>query len=230
MSVEFKLPNIGEGVNEADIADILVSEGDVIEANQTVMELETEKAVFELPCSDGGTIEKIHVKPGQTVQVGNLLMTLSGGKKGSDKKEPEKKESEKSEKAEEKPAAKPEKAKEDAPAEEPETELVGGTIEFELPPLGEGVSSADIAEILVSEGDVVEANASVMELETEKAVVELPLPFAGKIKKIHVKSGDSVNVGSVVLTVETSSKVGKSESKPAPKETAAKEEKKESAP
>src|SRR5690606_2863479 len=69
-------------------------------------------------------------------------------------------------------------------------------IEFKLPPLGEGVNTADIAEILVSEGDVIEAEDVVMELETEKAVVELPCPHAGKIKKIHVSPGDSIEVGS----------------------------------
>jgi len=210
MSFELKLPHIGEGVNEADIADILVAVGDVVAPNQTVMELETEKAVVELPCPEGGTVEKIHVKPGDSVQVGAILITLGGGNGAAKKAAPEEKKAEEPKPAKAATEEKPSAAAKSAPAPEPETELVGGTVEFALPPLGEGVSSADVAEILVSEGDFVEANSSVMELETEKAVVELPLPYAGKIKKIHVKSGDSVQVGAVVLTVETSSKVGKS--------------------
>ncbi len=218
MSLEFKLPNIGEGVTEADIAEILVSVGDTVTANQTIMELETEKAVVELPSPQAGTIEKIHVKAGDSVQVGAVLVTLSDGA-GSGKThaaQPASKEQSPTE-AKKSEASQPEKKAEvspAAPSTEPETELVGGTVEFTLPPLGEGVSSADVAEILVSEGDVVEANAPIMELETEKAVVELPLPYSGKIKKIHVKTGDTVAVGGVVVTVETSSKVGKPASKP----------------
>ncbi len=236
MSFELRLPNIGEGVEEADIADILVKVGDSVELNQTLMELETEKAVVELPSKSAGKIEKIHVKSGDTVKVGDLLITLSGGSGSAADKTPAAKEapaakSEAAAKPADKPAAKEESAPKAAkqPAAEktpePETELVGGTIEFTLPPLGEGVNSADVAEILISEGDVIEANSSIMELETEKAVVELPCPHGGKVKKIHVKSGDTVNVGAVVITIETSSKVGKQAGAPsqsdAPKAAAA---------
>ncbi len=75
-------------------------------------------------------------------------------------------------------------------------------IDFKLPEVSEGVESADIAEILVSEGDVIEAGQIVMEVETEKAVVELPCPHAGKITKIHVAEGDSVDVGGMLLSIE----------------------------
>lgn len=216
MSFELKLPNIGEGVNEADIADILVSVGDTVAANQIVMELETEKAVVELPCPEAGTVEKIHVKAGDTVAVGSLVLTIATGAPGKPASAP------KAEAPAAAPAPQAEKKTEAAAAApapqaaiEPEAEIVEGPIEFVLPPLGEGVSSADVADILVSEGDVIAANAIVMELETEKAVVELPCPHAGKIKKIHVKSGDSINVGAVVLTIEATSKVAKPAAKPA---------------
>ncbi len=90
-------------------------------------------------------------------------------------------------------------------------------IEFKLPEVSEGVESADIAEILVSEGDVIEADQIVMEVETEKAVVELPCPHAGKITKIHVSEGDSVDVGAVLLSIEASEPAEKKES-PSPKQ------------
>ena len=64
MSVEFKVPELGEGVDSAEVAQIYVSEGDTIEADQNVMELETEKAVADLPCPHAGTIAKIHVSRG----------------------------------------------------------------------------------------------------------------------------------------------------------------------
>jgi len=73
---------------------------------------------------------------------------------------------------------------------------------FELPELGEGVESADVAEVLVSEGDEIEAEQIVMELETDKAVADLPCPHAGRISKIHVSDGDTVKIGDQLLTVE----------------------------
>lgn len=75
------------------------------------------------------------------------------------------------------------------------------SIEFKLPEVSEGVESADVAEILVSVGDTITAGQIVMEVETEKAVVELPCPHAGKIEKIHVSSGESIKVGSVLFTI-----------------------------
>ena len=76
MTIEFKLPEVSEGVTSADIAEILVSEGDVIEAGQLIAEIETEKAVAEVPCPTAGTVTKIHVSPGETVPIGGLLLTI----------------------------------------------------------------------------------------------------------------------------------------------------------
>lgn len=227
MSFELKLPNIGEGVNEADVAEVLVSVGDEIQANQTVMELETEKAVVELPCPQAGRVEKILVSPGDTVSVGALVMVVapSNGQATSDNQPASKSTSAETEtpSKESAPKSKPVASAASAPEKEQpaeqssEAELVDAVIEFRVPPLGEGVSSADVADILVSEGDTITAEQPIMELETEKAVVELPCPHAGKIKKIHVTSGSTVNVGDVVLTIETTSKVSQSApSKPAP--------------
>ena len=74
--------------------------------------------------------------------------------------------------------------------------------EFKIPELGEGVESATVARILVSEGDAVEKDQSVVELETEKAATEVPCDSAGKVKKIHVEEGDEIKVGETVLTLE----------------------------
>lgn len=76
MAFEFRLPNLGEGIASADIANLLVAEGDVVTAEQNVMELETDKAVIELPCPQAGKITKLHVKQGATLKVGDLLMTI----------------------------------------------------------------------------------------------------------------------------------------------------------
>jgi pyruvate dehydrogenase E2 component (dihydrolipoamide acetyltransferase) len=75
-------------------------------------------------------------------------------------------------------------------------------IEFKLPSLGQGVDSADIGGILVAEGDTIAADQEVIEIETEKAVVPLPCPHAGKIVKLHVKTGDKVTEGRTLLTLD----------------------------
>ena len=76
MSIEFKLPAVGENVDTAEIGSLRVKEGEVISADQVVMDIETDKAVFELPCPHAGKITKIHVKPGDTVRTDALLLTI----------------------------------------------------------------------------------------------------------------------------------------------------------
>src|SRR5688572_9752003 len=94
-------------------------------------------------------------------------------------------------------------------------------IDFKLPDLGENIQSGDIVTVLVKEGDEIEANQGVVEVETGKATVELPCPHAGRVSKIHVKQGQTVPVGGVLLTVEASGKDGAAKApaakgKPAP--------------
>ncbi len=76
MNIDFKLPELGENVESGDIVNILVREGDVIAANDGILEMETDKAVVEIPCPYGGKVAKIHVKKGQTVKVGQTLLTI----------------------------------------------------------------------------------------------------------------------------------------------------------
>ncbi|HOP77804.1 MAG: 2-oxo acid dehydrogenase subunit E2 [Thermogutta sp.] len=76
-------------------------------------------------------------------------------------------------------------------------------IEFALPNLGENVTSGDVINVLVKEGDVIVGNQAVIELETDKAVVEIPCPYGGQVKKVLVKKGDTVKVGQTILIVES---------------------------
>ncbi|MBN2292212.1 MAG: 2-oxo acid dehydrogenase subunit E2 [Pirellulales bacterium] len=93
------------------------------------------------------------------------------------------------------------------------------SIEFKLPELGEDIDDAEVAGISVSEGDVIEADTNIMELETDKAIADLPCPHAGKITKIHVDEGDTIKVGQILLTIEESS-----EEKPVKKDSEEKQE------
>ncbi|MGZ4190708.1 MAG: biotin/lipoyl-containing protein, partial [Actinomycetota bacterium] len=78
------------------------------------------------------------------------------------------------------------------------------TREFKLPDLGEGLTDAEIVQWLVKEGDAIELNQPIVEVETEKALVEIPSPFAGTVRSIHGDVGARVNVGETIITVETS--------------------------
>jgi pyruvate dehydrogenase E2 component (dihydrolipoamide acetyltransferase) len=232
MSMEFQLPNIGEGVDSADIAELLVAEGDTIEAEQIVMELETDKAVVELPCPHAGTIEKLLVSEGDTIAVGQTLFSLettNGQQSKSDENtsqaaesqqaeadtEPEASESEASaaDDSDSKSSQQKQQHREPATEQQAEPDTAEqqqnqpsqegtGPIDFELPNIGEGVDSADVAEIHVAEGDEIEADQIVMELETDKAVVELPCPHAGTVAAVHVSAGDTIEVGQKLLTIE----------------------------
>ncbi|MEW4490171.1 2-oxo acid dehydrogenase subunit E2 [Thalassoglobus sp. JC818] len=216
MSIEWELPSIGEGVAEADVAEILVSVGDTVAAEQPLMELETEKAVVELPAPHAGKIEKIVVDSGDTIQVGQVYMVVAA-EEGADSSPAESEPPAAEEQAAEPEAKAAEPKQEEAPkAASAPTEMVTGEVEFALPPLGEGVDSADVAEVLVSVGDSVSVGTPLMELETEKAVVELPSEHAGKVTKIHVSSGDSVTVGQTVFSFETSSVVSSGSGDKAP--------------
>ncbi len=84
-------------------------------------------------------------------------------------------------------------------------------VDFRLPSLGENIESGDVVNVLVREGDQIEGNRGIIELETEKAVVEIPCPHAGKIVKLHVKKGDRIKVGQTLVTVETEEKAETSE-------------------
>jgi 2-oxoisovalerate dehydrogenase E2 component (dihydrolipoyl transacylase) len=76
---EFKLPDVGEGLTEAEILDWQVAAGDAVEVNQTILEIETAKSVVELPCPVAGTVSVLHVEPGETVAVGTVIITIDDG-------------------------------------------------------------------------------------------------------------------------------------------------------
>lgn len=118
MSIEFKLPELGENIESGDIVNVLVREGETIEGNQGVVELETDKAVIEVPCPHAGKVEKIHVAKGATVKVGQLLLTIDGAA------EPAESAPEEESPAAETPA-KPEAPAESAPAAPPAPALPG---------------------------------------------------------------------------------------------------------
>lgn len=250
MATEFKLPELGENIESAEILKVSVSEGDTINVDDVVLEIETDKATVEVPSDVSGKITKVHVKEGDTAKVGDTIITVEeaeGDSSGSDEKpEEEEKKEEKEEKKkkdeEEKETRKEKKDKKGEEKEETKTEEKktsgGETYEFKLPELGENIESAEVLKVLVKEGDNVNEDDPVLEIETDKATVEVPVDVSGTIKEVKVKEGESAKVGSTVLVLETGEvsekkeepaeelKEEKAEEKPG-KETETKEEKKE---
>ncbi|MFQ5693820.1 MAG: 2-oxo acid dehydrogenase subunit E2 [Nitrospinota bacterium] len=93
--------------------------------------------------------------------------------------------------------------------------------EFKLPALGEDIESGDVVKVLVSPGDQIEKDQTVLELETDKAAIEVPSPYSGIVQEVHVKAGETAQVGQLILTVETAEKAEKKEEKKKEKKAAA---------
>ncbi|MCB0748960.1 MAG: biotin/lipoyl-binding protein, partial [Ignavibacteriae bacterium] len=222
MAFEFKLPELGENIEQADIVKVLVSVGDKVEVDQILLEIETDKATVEVPSEQAGVVKSVNVKDGDTVKVGDVLFTFE--------------ESGKVEKKEETVEPKHEdKISEKVPAKEVATEVKqepseveSKIIEFKLPELGENIEAAEITKILVSVGDKVNTDDILIEIETDKATVEVPAEFSGVVKEVKVKSGDKVKVGEVVLIVQSGSSAKEErKSEPVKTETSKIETKKE---
>lgn len=204
MATEFKLPELGENIESADILNVLVSVGDIVKKDQAVIEIETDKATIEVPSSVGGKISKLLVKAGDNVKVGATVMVVDEDGKGEENKsavETKTKEEKQDNKSkEEKSDTKTEKMKEKNESKPSGKKEV---IEIKLPDLGENIESADVLNVLVSKGDVIEKDQGVLEIETDKATIEVPSNVSGKIVEVLIKAGDKAKVGQVILKVES---------------------------
>ncbi|GJQ63387.1 MAG: acetyltransferase component of pyruvate dehydrogenase complex [Melioribacteraceae bacterium] len=206
MLKEFKLPELGENIESADVTNVLVKVGDTIELDQPVVEIETDKASVEVPSEVAGTVKEVKVKEGENVAVGSVLITVESEGSSAPAKEEKKEKS--------KPAAKTEDKKVEAEPVKTEAKpqpKSSGLVEFRLPELGENIESADITRILVSVGDEIKLDQGVVEIETDKASVEVPSEVEGTVKEVKVKEGESAKVGDVLIVVDGSG------SAPAPK-------------
>ncbi len=123
MAIEFKLPDLGEDIETGDVTTVYVSAGDKVSKDQALMELETDKAALEIPSPADGVIKEVHVKAGETIKVGQLLVTIDDGEGGGDPEAKEKEESEKEKAEPEKAEPKKEETAKEEKAEEPEEEV-----------------------------------------------------------------------------------------------------------
>ncbi|MGQ7262115.1 dihydrolipoyllysine-residue acetyltransferase [Vreelandella sp. V005] len=195
-----KVPDIG-GDTDVEIIEIAVSEGVVIEAEDTLITLESDKASMDVPAPKGGKVLKVLVKEGESVSEGDDIVELEvegsdeTGKDGSQDAaaEPEQDDAP----AKDKPKA---ASQEQEPAPQ---EASGGkqTVDIKVPNLG-GSDSVEIIEVAVSEGDEVNAEDTLITLESDKASMDVPSPYSGKIITFTAKEGDTVSEGSVIGQME----------------------------
>ena len=205
--IEFKLPELGENIEQGDLVRLMVEPGAAVSAGQSVMELETDKAVVEVPSSVSGTVQEIRVKEGDKIKVGQVIFTVDGaeGKCSAATPVPAAKVPEPAPLPQEKVAA-PAPTGEDAsrtPAPAPAAvSPEPSASEFRLPELGENISQGDLVRLMIAPGAKVAEGQPVMELETDKAVVEVPSSVSGVVKEIKVKEGEKIKVGQVIFTLE----------------------------
>ena len=198
--IEFKLPELGENIEQGDLVRLMVAPGTTVSAGQSVMELETDKAVVEVPSSVSGTVQEIRVKEGDKIKVGQVIFTVDGAEAKTSPQPPA------AQAAAAAPAAVPQKPPApSAPAVAPPAAVVtttSGPSEFKLPELGENISQGDLVRLMIAPGTKVSEGQPVMELETDKAVVEVPSSVSGIVKEVKVKEGEKIKVGQVIFTLE----------------------------
>jgi pyruvate dehydrogenase E2 component (dihydrolipoamide acetyltransferase) len=225
--IEFKLPALGENIEQGDLVRLMVAPGAQISEGQAVMELETDKAVVEVPSSVSGTIKDILVKEGDKVKVGQVIFTAESNgasaataSAGSQQaaKPAAKAQAEQRSPSTAVTTAKPEPAP-DAPAGQAESRRNRATdapaaTEFRLQELGENISQGELVRLMIAPGAKVSEGQPVMELETDKAVVEVPSSVSGVVGEVKVKEGEKIKVGQVIFTLQGSSQAQAEPSRP----------------
>ena len=211
---EFKLPELGENVHQGDLVRLMIAPGATIAEGQAVMELETDKAVVEVPSSVSGTIKDVLVKQGEKIKVGQVIFTVENGAGGKLAEAKASNAPAGTAKSQPKPSAAA-SGKESSPAKPAAPAAPVATApapvvpsetneaaEFKLPELGENIHQGDLVRLMISPGAQVSEGQPVMELETDKAVVEVPSSLTGIVKDVHVSQGDTIKVGQVIFTLE----------------------------
>ncbi len=187
--IDIAVPDIGED-GEVDCIEVLVNVGDVIEQEDGLITLETDKATMDVPSTHAGTVKEVFVNAGDKVKEGTLVIKLetAGG---------------------EVPATtEPATAPVPAPAASvPATAAVtsaSAIIDIAVPDIGED-GEVDCIDVLVNVGDVIEEEEGLITLETDKATMDVPSTHAGTVKEVFVNAGDKVKEGTLVIKLETTS-------------------------
>lgn len=183
MAIEINVPDIG--ADEVEVTEILVSVGDKVEEEQSLITVEGDKASMEVPASQAGIVKEIKVAEGDKVSTGSLIMLFV----------------EENVEAEGAAEAAPAPAAEAAPAAAAPAPAAAAELkEVHVPDIGG--DEVEVTEIMVAIGDSIEEEQSLITVEGDKASMEVPAPFAGTLKEIKVAAGDKVSTGSLIMVFE----------------------------
>ncbi|MFG6653445.1 pyruvate dehydrogenase complex dihydrolipoyllysine-residue acetyltransferase [Scandinavium sp. M-37] len=178
MAIEINVPDIG--ADEVEITEILVKVGDKVEAEQSLITVEGDKASMEVPSPQAGIVKEIKVSVGDKTETGKLIMIFDSAD-GAAAAAP----------------AQAEEKKEAAPAAAP---AAAAAKDVNVPDIGG--DEVEVTEIMVKVGDTVAAEQSLITVEGDKASMEVPAPFAGIVKEIKINTGDKVSTGSLIMVFE----------------------------
>ncbi|WP_368166018.1 pyruvate dehydrogenase complex dihydrolipoyllysine-residue acetyltransferase [Aeromonas sp. R9-1] len=171
---DVNVPDIGG--DEVEVTEIMVAVGDMVEADQSIIAVEGDKASMEVPAPFAGRVVEIKVAAGAKVSTGSLVMVFEVA------------------------GAAPAAAAAPAPVAAPAAPVVAAAKDVNVPDIGG--DEVSVTEIMVAVGDKVEAEQSLITVEGDKASMEVPAPFAGVVKEIKVKAGDKVSTGSLIMVFE----------------------------
>ncbi|MBO1271644.1 dihydrolipoyllysine-residue acetyltransferase [Shewanella sp. 4t3-1-2LB] len=180
--IEVTVPDIGDA-KDVDVIEVLVQEGDHIDADAGLITLETDKATMDVPAPQAGVVKSLKIKVGDKVSEGSLILLLEVAGTA----------------AATQAAATTVAATPSAPAAA--TPAVASVQEIKVPDIG-GSTDVDVIELLVNVGDEISVDQGLITLESDKATMEVPAPVAGKVTELIVKVGDKVSEGSVIAKVE----------------------------
>lgn len=189
---EVKVPDIGDYSN-VDVIEVDVSVGEDVAAETTLITVETDKATMEIPSPYAGKVKEIVLKAGDKVSKGDVILKLESGDAAKQDEAPAKSASTQSVPTQAAAAA-------SSPAT-PATPTAAQAVK--VPDIGD-YSNVDVIEVNVSAGENVAAEATLITVETDKATMEIPSPYAGKVKEIALKAGDKVSEGDVILQLAPS--------------------------
>ena len=234
MSVEIKIPTVGESVSEVTIAEWTKNDGDTVEMDEVIAELESDKATFELTAEQAGTLH-ITVQAGETVEVGTVVCNIdtngqAAEQSSEEEKEPEEEaessapvtedDDEDDEEEAEIPASEEvqeEESESPAPVAEDDGEDeasgAGEVIEMKIPAVGESITEVTISEWVKQDGEQVAMDEVIAEIESDKATFELTAEAEGTLR-IVAEAGTTLEIGALACKIETGSSASATKEKP----------------
>ncbi|GAB2551868.1 2-oxoglutarate dehydrogenase complex dihydrolipoyllysine-residue succinyltransferase [Rufibacter soli] len=225
MSLEVKVPVVGESITEVTIAKWLKQDGDQVAMDEVICELESDKATFELPAEAAGIL-RIKAQEGDTIPVGAVICSIEGGGEGASAPQPTTvatQETITETKSVTDPQSTvaaentPNQGNQNQPQSQPQGGGTGQTLDVKIPTVGESITEVTIAKWLKADGDQVAMDEVLCELESDKATFELPAEAAG-VLRIVAQEGDTVEIGATICRIEVGA--GSGASAPAPQAAA----------